>query len=169
MKRKLKLRINPQESVHVSTPDLNDSLMTLNPVTIFDKNSVDLNQENLTNQLSHLNSLTIFDKNLVDLNQEILTKKNLINQNLLSQNLMNRLQLTQNSYQKSSYSKIWWFFGGLLVGSFLDFFTVIVMILLGILIDNQPILHDLTPQDLISYFAKSSISGFVNLLRKNKE
>jgi hypothetical protein len=70
---------------------------------------------------------------------------------------------------EKSYSKLSWFLGGVVIGSFLDTFTIIVMIVLTLLWENRPLpdpLSGLTPQDFIVLMFKHLIRGIASLLSR---
>ena len=72
---------------------------------------------------------------------------------------------------KDEYGKLSWFALGLALGSILDFFTVIVMFCIGILIDNRPlptIFGDITPRELVANLIKSAVR-MTHKLAKGRE
>lgn len=60
-------------------------------------------------------------------------------------------------------SKWPWFIGGLLVGSFLNFFTVIVLVSIGILIANEPLpVLGIPPQEAIANVVRTIVRNSMN-------
>jgi hypothetical protein len=71
---------------------------------------------------------------------------------------------------EKSYGKLSWFLGGVIIGSFLDTFTIIVMIVLSLLWENRPLpepFSSLTPQDFIVLMFKNLIRGIASLLSRD--
>lgn len=63
---------------------------------------------------------------------------------------------------KDYYSKWSWFIGGLLVGSFLNFFTVLVLVSIGVLIANEPLpVLGLPPQEAIGNIIRTVVRNSV--------
>ena len=68
-----------------------------------------------------------------------------------------------------TYGKLSWFLGGLIIGSMLQPFTVLVMIGIGLLIDNHPLpemLGSFTPQDFTITILKTLIQSMISLVTK---
>lgn len=60
--------------------------------------------------------------------------------------------LASSNYILFDHTKIQWFIMGLIIGSYLHFLTVVLMVVLGIIIDNRPlpsILGGNSPQQFI--------------------
>lgn len=74
-----------------------------------------------------------------------------------------------SSSSERSYSGLSLFLGGVIIGSFLDTFTIVVMIVLSLLWENRPLpepFGGLTPQDFIVLMFKQLIRVTIGLLSR---
>lgn len=76
---------------------------------------------------------------------------------------------TKESNMFSFGSKLTWFYIGLLVGCSLHTMTVFIMILIGVIVDNQPLpdmLGSVTPQMFIFTLVKNILKSIIMVARK---
>ena|SRR5579883_730542 len=74
--------------------------------------------------------------------------------------------------EDKGYGKLSFFLLGLFIGSMLEPFTIAIMLLIGVLVNNQPLpesLGSITPQELLSTITKNLIRSMVNLMTREKE
>lgn len=73
--------------------------------------------------------------------------------------------------EDKGYGKLSFFLLGLSIGSILEPFTIVVMLLIGILVNNQPLpesLGSITPQELLGTIIKNLIKSIISLMTKEK-
>jgi hypothetical protein len=68
------------------------------------------------------------------------------------------------------YGKLSWGVAGLLIGTLLDPTTVIIMIILGLFIDNKTLpLINVTPQDFLSVTVKATFNWILQVAHRDKK
>ena len=73
--------------------------------------------------------------------------------------------------EDKGYGKLSFFLLGLFIGSILEPFTIVVMLLIGVLVNNQPFpesLGSVTPQELLVTIIKNFIRSVVSLMTKDQ-